>query len=94
MRVVTVYRSERRPGTYIYVDAADDFARVPADLAKHFGQPVYAMELELTADFNLVQASAAQVLSEIHDNGFYLQLPPAVDPEMGRDTPAGDGRVP
>lgn len=84
MRVVKVYRSKRRAGTYLFVDAAEDFARVPAELVKHFGPAVEAMELELTVDRPLAQTSAAEVLTEIQERGFYLQLPPEVDPVTGK----------
>jgi uncharacterized protein YcgL (UPF0745 family) len=84
VRLVRVYRSNRRPGTYLFVDAAEDFSRVPAELAKHFGRPVQAMELELTPERRLAQASAGEVLEGIQDNGFYLQLPPEIDPLTGK----------
>jgi uncharacterized protein YcgL (UPF0745 family) len=83
VRVVKVYRSARRTGTYLFVDAHDELSRVPAELAKHFGAAVEVMELELTPERRLAQASAAEVLDGIHDSGFYLQLPPEIDPVTG-----------
>ena len=84
MRRVRVYRSKNKVDTYLFVDAAEDLTRVPAELARHFGPAVQAMELELTADRTLAQVSAADVLAGIEDNGFFLQLPPAVDPVTGK----------
>ena len=83
MSLVRVYRSQRRVDTYLFVDAADDLAHVPEELARHFGPAVQAMELELTAERRLARSSAAEVLAAIAESGFYLQLPPEVDPVTG-----------
>ena len=66
------------------MDAQEDFSRVPAELTKHFGVAVQAMELELTPERKLAQSSAVEVLAGIEDSGFYLQLPPEVDPVTGK----------
>ncbi len=83
MRVVKVYRSKLRQGTYLFVDAQEQFERVPEALARHFGPAVEAMELELTPQRKLANASAVEVLESIESSGFYLQLPPEVDPVTG-----------
>ena len=83
MRLVKVYRSKRRVDTYLFVDAAEDLSRVPEELVKHFGPAVQAMELELTANRQLARSSAADVLAAIAERGFFLQLPPEVDPVTG-----------
>jgi len=83
-RSVKVYRSKRQVGMYLFVDAGEELSRVPEDLLKHFGAPVPALDLELSPDRKLAQSSAATVLASIEDSGFYLQLPPEVDPVTGR----------
>ncbi|MEJ2478647.1 MAG: YcgL domain-containing protein [Acidihalobacter sp.] len=72
-----VYRSERRPETYLFLPAEDDFASVPDVLMELFGEPSFALEFELTVERRLAQAEPAQVMASLREQGFYLQMPPA-----------------
>ena len=76
-RAVSVYRSPREEGLYLYVAREEALQRVPEDLLKHFGQPVEALQLQLAPDRKLARAKATEVLAAIADKGFYLQLPPS-----------------
>jgi len=79
MRSVVVYRSARVDGMYLYVDAAERLARVPADLLKRFGNAVEVMALELHPERVLARANASDVLAAIERRGFHLQLPPTIE---------------
>ncbi|MFZ5724717.1 MAG: YcgL domain-containing protein [Pseudomonadota bacterium] len=81
-RFVSVFRSARREGMYLYVDRAEGLARVPENLRALFGAPQPAMDLLLTPGKKLARAQAADVLAAIRDQGYYLQLPPQPDDEM------------
>ena len=83
MQLIKVFRSKKHTDMYLYVDAAEQFERVPQELRKRFGPAVEAMELELTSDRMLARTTAAEVLSAIEGQGFYLQLPPEIDPVTG-----------
>jgi uncharacterized protein len=72
-----VYRSERRPDTYLFLPAADDFSGVPDALMELFGEASFALEFELTPERKLAQAEPAQVMVSLREQGFYLQMPPA-----------------
>lgn len=72
-----VYRSERRPDTYLYLPQADDFSAVPEALLRLFGEASFALEFELTPERRLAQAEPTQVMASLRDQGFYLQMPPA-----------------
>lgn len=76
-RHVRVYRSSRKVDMYLYVDAADDLRDVPEALLKQFGRPIEALSLLLTPQRTLARADAAQVLTAIGEQGYYLQMPPA-----------------
>lgn len=80
-RRVQVYRSSRTPEMYLYVDAAEDLARVPEALLARFGKPVPALSLMLDAERRLARADAATVLEQIGSAGFFLQMPPPPDAE-------------
>lgn len=83
MRLVKVFRSQKHGDMYLFVDAVEQFERVPRSLRERFGPAVEAMELELTSDRTLARVAATEVLTAIADQGFYLQLPPQVDPVTG-----------
>lgn len=83
-RLVSVWRSSRRDGMYLYVDRAEGVQRVPEGLLQVFGAPQHAMDLLLTPMRKLARADAAEVLVAIRDQGFFLQLPPQPDAELQR----------
>ncbi len=71
-----IYRSSRRDQTYLYVEQKDDFSRVPADLLQGLGKLQLAMLLPLDGSKSLVGADRERVIAALHEEGFYLQLPP------------------
>lgn len=81
-RLVSVYRSARREGMYLYVERGASLDKVPEALRTLFGPPQPAMDLLLTPSRKLARANAAEVLAAIRDQGFYLQMPPQIDDEM------------
>lgn len=81
-RPVSVFRSNKEEGLYLYVDSHDGLSRVPEDLQKRFGCAELAMTIELTPHKKLARADAGKVLQAIASHGFYLQLPPGSDAYM------------
>lgn len=81
-RLVEIFRSSREADCYLYVDKKEGLARVPQELLDRFGKPESAMILLLEPTRKLARAEAGKVLDSIHDQGFYLQLPPLPDQEM------------
>lgn len=79
MRQVIVYKSVRIAEMYLFVDQVEGLDRVPPALLQRFGKPVEAMRLELTPKRRLSRSEAPAVLDAIESQGFYLQMPPAVD---------------
>ncbi|MGM0450558.1 MAG: YcgL domain-containing protein [Pseudomonadota bacterium] len=74
--LISIYRSSKREGMYVFVPRETDPATLPPSLLTHFGQPVHAMDLVLTPERSLARAEAGDVLQAIDDQGFYLQMPP------------------
>lgn len=70
-----VYRSPRRQETYLYVPAANDFSAIPKSLMDVFGEPELALEFELTAERRLAKEDAREVLRNLRERGFHLQMP-------------------
>jgi len=71
-----IYRAERKPDAYLYIEREDDFSRVPEALLKLLGRLEQVMALELTADRRLAQADPQQVRLSLQQQGYYLQMPP------------------
>lgn len=73
-----VYRSRRKPGSFLFLPIKDEFNRVPETLLKIFGTPEFSFEFELSPDRSLViKADPQEMMKVIQANGFYLQLPPS-----------------
>ncbi|TEW54376.1 YcgL domain-containing protein [Psychromonas sp. RZ22] len=71
-----VYKSIRKPQTYLFVAKRDDFEQVPTPLLEQFGPPKLVTILNITENTKMVMADATKVIQEVSRAGFYLQLPP------------------
>ncbi len=77
-----VYRSPRKSEMYLYLAKEDDFDAIPADLLKRFGEPILVIELELSAGRKLAREDVNRVMANLREQGFHLQLPPKLQPEL------------
>lgn len=71
-----IYKTKKRDGLYLYVKEEDDFSDVPEEVMKQFPQPEHVFNLELSADRPLARVDVFKVISDLHKDGFYLQMPP------------------
>lgn len=72
-----VYRSRRKPGSFLLIPEKDAFTEVPETLMRIFGEPEFSFDFELEPERKLaLRAEASEVLRLITENGFFLQLPP------------------
>jgi len=69
---------------YLYLREPARFDLLPEDLLLHFGTPELVMELELQSGRQLAREDVAQVLRNLHAQGFHLQLPPHITPHFYR----------
>jgi uncharacterized protein YcgL (UPF0745 family) len=72
---VSVFRSSKKPDTYLYVKRGQLWDDLPESLLGIFGQPVHAMDLIMTPERKLARTDGKQVLEAIADKGFFLQMP-------------------
>ena len=70
-----IYRSSRKPDTYIYLADKDDFSKLPKGIYNSLGIIEFAMEIELNTDTKLARENPATVLENLHTHGFHIQLP-------------------
>lgn len=70
-----IYRSNKKPGAYLYLPGKDDFDDLPETMMQLFGDPEFSMSLNLTPGKKLAQEDTQAVLDKLETDGYYLQLP-------------------
>jgi len=73
-----IYKGNKRPDDYLYVEKEDDFSRVPQALLDIMGELQLVISLELSNDRQLAQADVTQVMQQLAEHGYYLQIPPKI----------------
>ena len=71
-----VYRSKKTEEMYLFIPEKDKFDDIPEAVLKSFGMPVFSMELELAAGQQLVRAKADEIIANLKELGYHVQLPP------------------
>lgn len=69
-----IYRSTRKADTYLYLAEKDDFSVLPEELLQVFGEPEFSFSLEISANRRLAKEDPEQVLHNLHDRGYHLQM--------------------
>ena len=69
-----IYRSDRKPDTYLYLANKDDFSEIPDELMSVFGEPEFSFSFKLTVDKKLAKEDTTEVLSNLESQGYHLQL--------------------
>ena len=76
--MVSIYKTTRKQGVYLYIDKQAGVKTIPESLHKLMGpHPQHVLDLLLTPDRRLAEADSTEVLNKIREKGYYLQLPPA-----------------
>ncbi len=87
---VFVYKSQKKPDTYLYLGIRDGFDQVPANIQAPLQPWLVALEFDLTAGRRLARIDADVLRRNLVEHGFYLQFPPtALDPLVAGGV--GDG---
>ena len=77
-----IYRSLNKSDCYLYVPHEQDLEAVPDALLKHLGKLEPAMTLKLTPQRKLAQADIKEVLAQLEEQGYYLQMASTSDDYM------------
>jgi uncharacterized protein YcgL (UPF0745 family) len=77
-----IYKSSRKEEMYLYLDKEDAYEDLPDMLKQHFGKAVFVMQLELSPERPLARADVTAVMAALDEQGYYLQMPPKLEPEM------------
>ncbi|MDC3058652.1 YcgL domain-containing protein [Litorivicinus sp.] len=76
MRIIEIFKGNKKAEMYLYVDQKEGLRQVSDDLLSTFGQTESVMILALTRDKKLARVKAADVLQAIEQQGYFLQMPP------------------
>lgn len=83
--LVEIFRSSRKEEMYLYVEKTKGLVDVPETLMKQFGDAQSVMTLVLAPERKLARADTAEVLQNIEQHGFYLQMPPTAEELLRRE---------
>lgn len=76
---VSIYRSKRKPGMYLYVPKETALDELPGHLSVVFGVPEHAMDLVLTEQRKLAREDVLKVMDNLKTQGYHLQMPPEAE---------------
>lgn len=65
---------------YLYVQRTEGLSRVPEELLARLGTITEVMTIKLAPERKLARAKAPDVIAAIIQKGFYIQLPPEMQP--------------
>jgi len=74
-----VYKSLRQFDYYLFVKKDDGFSRLPDGLKQILGVLEKVIDLDLDAKRTLAQADVLEVIQQIEEKGYFLQMPPGSD---------------
>jgi uncharacterized protein len=72
-----VYKSSRRPDTYVYVAEPEALGKLPEALRQGLGALDEVLRFELSPARKLAREDASLVCANINNIGFHVQFPPA-----------------
>ena len=78
-----VYKSVNKENYYLYVPANQGLEHVPEALRQQLGKVEIALSLELTNERDLAKEDPMVVMTNLKDQGYHLQLPPAEHLQRG-----------
>ena len=71
-----VFKGSRKQDHYIYVPTGCDTSELPTSLLALLGELSPVVEFELTPERELANADTVEVIAQLSERGFYLQMPP------------------
>jgi hypothetical protein len=85
-----VYKSQRKPDTYLYLREKDSFGLVPEGVRLPLGPLLFVLDVALEPGRKLAREDVMVVMANLRERGFHLQRPESVlDPLVAGGV--GDG---
>ena len=60
--------------TYLYLQVKDDLSEIPEELLRVFGEPEFSFSFDLTQNRKLAKEDTVEVLENLQNQGYHLQL--------------------
>lgn len=79
-----IYRSSVRDGLYVWLREEDGLAALPDPVKRQLGAAELAMSITLEPTTKLGQEDPAEVLANLSTQGFHVQMPRDIEPELLR----------
>jgi len=70
-----IYRSDTKPGLYIYLAKDKEISDLPEELVKKLGKYTEVMELDLDKRNRLASEDINVVKANLQEMGYHLQIP-------------------
>ena len=86
----SVVRSSLMDFTSVYLKEGQEWDDLPVSLVEVFGEPEFVMDLELSPERKLAYEDVTQVMTNLAEKGYHLQLPPDKDKSGWLDLPGTD----
>jgi len=77
-----IYKSSRKEEMYLYLAEEDGYEELPDLLKSNFGRAIFVMQLQLSPERPLARVEVGKVIDALREQGYYLQMPPKLEPEM------------
>lgn len=72
----SVYKSAKKPDTYLYVPYDSEFEELPEGLTSVWGEPELVMHIDLSKRDKLALVDIKELKARLDEDGYYLQMPP------------------
>lgn len=79
----SVYKSAKKPDTYLYVPYDSDFDDLPEGLTRVWGEPELVMHIDLGQRDKLALVDITELKEKLTEDGYYLQMPPTQEELAG-----------
>jgi len=80
--ICSIYKSSKKAEMYVYIEKSKGIKVIPEELLGFFGSPIHVVDMLLAEDKKLARADAKQVLFDIKEKGYFLQMPPVEENYM------------
>jgi hypothetical protein len=74
-----IYRCSKKDEMYLYLAAKDDFSCLPDNIRSMLGELHLSMHLDLHSERKLARVNVIDVMADLKERGFHIQLPPNRD---------------
>jgi len=71
-----IYRCSSRDEMYLYIHKDKAKEELPSELIKLVKELTFVMDLELTPERKLAREDVTQVMGNLEEKGYHLQMPP------------------